>query len=315
MYPWQQQAMQAFSAYTGTGRIPNALLIRGPSGCGKLELARLMARTLMCQEEQGAPCGQCRSCALFKSGAHPDFREITFEINSKTGKLRDVIIVDQIRGLIDALVKTTTISQRKIAIIHPAEQMTQSAANALLKTLEEPVGETVHILVSHDSGRLPATVLSRCQHLQVDLPNAAEAQSWLMQSLEVSSDDALMALKASAGRPLEATSLIEDGGLEEYRNTLQVLTDLRSGLISDGGALMALADYNPARLWGWLSLRCADAARTLALRSGPRDLICQVAELQVLADRNRRLLAKPVRRDFLLRDWLIQWAAIKAAKP
>ena len=310
MYPWQKNAFDAFSNYLETGRIPDALLIWGPSGCGKLELAKTMARRLMCQTMQGGQCDPCRSCALFESGAHPDFREITFEVNQKTGKLRDLIIVDQIRGLIEALVKTTTISQTKVAIIHPAERMNPNAANALLKTLEEPVGQTVQILVSHDPGRLPATVRSRCQRLHVDAPKTDLAQQWLEQSVDVEGEAATLALKASSGRPLEAKALIEDGGLDQYRDTLQVLQDLRAGNISDSHALMKLADLDSVRLWNWLSLRCADAMRTLTIKSGPESLIRGIADLQHLADRNRRLMATPVRKDLLLRDWLIQWASI-----
>ena len=315
MYPWQESTQLAFNSYTESERIPQGLLVWGPSGCGKLELARLMARELLCINGGKGGCGECRSCALVDGGAHPDFREITFEVNKDTGKLRDVIRVDQVRALIEALYKTTTISSRKVAIIHPAERMHVSASNALLKTLEEPVGDTVQILVSHDPGRLPATVRSRCQALHLDLPEPAVALEWLIKTTDSSEEDAKMALKASAGSPLEALSLVEDGSLESYRNTVRMLVQLRSGALSAGRATAAMADYDPARLWSWLSLKCVDLLRAAIQHSDSGKNLQSLTELQRLADRNKRLLATPVRKDLLLRDWLIQWSSVSATMP
>lgn len=315
MYPWHNIAHTAFENYLETGRIPHALLVWGPSGCGKLELGRAIACELLCHTGQASACGECRSCSLFNTGAHPDFREVTFEINPKTGKTRDVITVDQVRTLIEALYKTTTISQRKVAIIHPAESMNDNAANALLKTLEEPVGETVQILVAHDPGRLPATVRSRCQRLHVGAPESSQALDWLEQSFDASREDAALALRASAGRPLEAGAMIEDGGLSQYRETVRMLAHLGDGSISDGRATAAMADYDPVRLWNWLSLKCADLLRGILKDSLSGPDIQALTQLQRLADRNKLLVATPVRKDLLLRDWLIQWATITATMP
>jgi DNA polymerase-3 subunit delta' len=315
MYPWHNGPYTAFKNYLESGRIPHALLVWGPSGCGKLELGRTIARELLCHSGKDGVCDQCRSCELFNSGAHPDFREVTLEIHPKTGNLRDVIIVDQIRALIETLYKTTTISQRKVAIIHPAESMNVNAANALLKTLEEPVGETVQILVTHDPGRLPATVRSRCQRLHVGAPESSQALAWLEQAFDARHEDAVMALRASAGRPLEAGAMIEDGGLSQYRDTERMLAHLGDGSISNGRATAAMADYDPVRLWTWLSLKCADLLRGILKDSLSGPDIQALTKLQRLADRNKLLVATPVRKDLLLRDWLIQWAAITATMP
>ena len=315
MYPWQDSTTAAFRSYTDSGRVPQGLLIWGPSGCGKFDLAHLMARELLCLDDGPGACGECRSCKLLDGGAHPDFREITFEINKDTGKLRDVIRVDQIRALIEALYKTTTISNRKVAIIHPAERMHVSASNALLKTLEEPVGDTVQILVAHDPGRLPATVLSRCQKLHLGLPDPEQAHEWLVTKAGTNSEDAKLALKASAGSPLEALSLIEEGSLESYRDTVRMLVQLRNGSLSAGRATAAMADYDPARLWSWLSLKCVDLLRATLPHTQPGKNLQSLTELQKLADRNRLLVATPVRKDLLLRDWLIQWATVSATMP
>jgi DNA polymerase-3 subunit delta' len=295
--------------------VPHALLITGPSGCGKLDLAGHITRELLCLESAPGGCGRCRSCSLLDSGAHPDYRNVTFQLNENTGKIRDVIRVSQIRALIEALYKTTTISPRKAAVIHPAERMNISAANALLKTLEEPVGDTVLILVAHDAGRLPATVRSRCQRLSVALPGREEAVKWLIESGVADSSSANEALAAAAGRPLEARALLEEGTLDQYRSTLQTLHALRRGEASDGRAMAVMADFDPVALWNWLSLRCAGLLRASLVDDPGRGDVRTLADLQRLADRNRLLAGTPVRKDLLLRDWLIQWKNLPATLP
>lgn len=312
LYPWQKDTYQIFCSYLETGRVPQGLLIWGPAGCGKIKLANSIARGLLCLNDGHEACGECRSCLLMNGGAHPDFREITFELNKDTGKLRNIIRVNQIRELIDAMYKTTTISSRKVAIIHPAEHMNDSAANALLKTLEEPIGDTMQILVTHDPGRLPATVLSRCQKLHQKAPDASQALDWLTEQSNAEMDDAKLALKASAGSPLEALGLIEEGLLDDYRKAVQLLVQLRNGSVSSGFASAALSDYEPVRLWSWLSLKSADLLRATIDGSVSGKNFQSLTELQRLADRNRRLASTPVRKDLLLRDWLIQWASVSA---
>lgn len=315
MYPWQSDTRRVFEAYLESGRLPHALLLTGPPGCGKVELAGEFARELLCLEGGAGGCGHCRSCRQFAGGAHPDFREVTFEFRPRSEILRDVITVDQVRDLIETLYKTTTTSPRKVAIIHPAEYMNRNAANALLKTLEEPVGDTVLILVSHDAGRLPATIRSRCQRLLMDLPPRGQAVDWLVQSAGADPADAGEALAAAAGRPLQARALLENDGLERYRGAIQLLAALRQGAASDGMALSTMVDYEPADLWTWLSLRCSDLVRQLLRNDTPAPDVKPLTELQIQADRNRLLAMTPVRNDLLLRDWLIQWKNLPASLP
>jgi DNA polymerase-3 subunit delta' len=313
--PWTSNAAATFQMYVSQQRVPHALLVTGPSGCGKLDLARDISRQLLCLEARERGCGTCRSCALLGGGAHPDFREVTFEPHPKTGVLRDVITVDQVRALIEALYKTTTISSRNVAVIHPAERMNISAANAILKTLEEPVGSTVLILVAHDAGRLPATVRSRCQRLPVALPDRETSLRWLVDGGGIDEAEARQALAAAAGRPLEARTLVESGELEHYRAAMEALRQLRSGAASDGSAVAGMADFDQARLWTWLSLRSATILRQLAQAGDQGELAKDLSKLQLLADRNRVLVGTPVRKDLLLRDWLIQWKQLPARLP
>ena len=126
-----------------------------------------MVARLLCRENEPAGlCSHCRSCTLLAAGSHPDY----FDLQPDEGK--QVIKVDQVRALIGKLDLTTSISERKVACIHPAEEMNAAAANALLKSLEEPAGNTVLILVSDNPGRLPVTIRSRCQAISVNQPDS-----------------------------------------------------------------------------------------------------------------------------------------------
>ncbi len=178
-YPWLEPADAEFSERFNEDRLPHALLLHGPRDTGKTALAVTFIASILCLENQHPACGSCRSCQLLQTGAHPDRHIITFEENPKTGVLRKELVVSQVRKLISSLNLTNTISKRKAALIHPVEASNKSTINALLKTLEEPPGETVLVLVSHDSGHLPATIRSRCQNLHVRPAASKGAIEWL----------------------------------------------------------------------------------------------------------------------------------------
>ncbi len=175
-YPWLAYAGERLARNAEGGRRAHALLVSGPRGLGKVDLALREAAALLCLSGERPACGRCRSCQLMAGGAHPDFRQVTFEVNDK-GQLRSVIAVDQIRDLIASLQLTNSLSALKVAVIHPAEAMNRNAANALLKTLEEPAGDLVLMLVASDDARLPATVRSRCQVIGVRQPDADDARA------------------------------------------------------------------------------------------------------------------------------------------
>jgi len=310
MYPWLEPADAEFAERFAENRLPHALLLYGPRDSGKTELATGFIASILCLKNQHPACGSCRSCQLLKSGAHPDRQEITFEEHpEKPGELRKELVVSQVRRLIAALNLTNTISPRKAAFIHPVEASNQSTVNALLKTLEEPPGETILVLVSHDSGHLPATIRSRCQNLRVCPADTTRAIDWLCANLKAGRADAEAALQAAAGSPLKAARMIRDGSIEQYHRTLSVMEDIRQKRSGPGSATDALADIDPDLLWSWISLFAAAEVRRVI--SSPA-IATEVSRLQSLADRNRTLLPTPVRKDFLLQDWLIQWSRIRA---
>lgn len=321
--PWLQESHRQFSQQVLAGRLAHALLLSGPPGLGKLHLAREMASALLCLQplqdvtevEPGLACGHCRSCQLFAGGAHPDFRLVTFLPKDNSEGLKTVIGVDQVRELIASMQLTNGLSPRKVALIHPAEGMNRNAANALLKTLEEPLGELVLLLVSNDASRLPATIRSRCQSLHIRSPGLAEAEAWLQQFAEVNQEQASMALRAAANSPLQAAQLLQQGRVDEYRVVLQQLQRISNDGEQATSAYDQLFKLDQAELWYWLAIASAEKLRSVGTTTNGQDVQPTATqqrrwlELYQLANRNRQLLSTPVRKDLLLRDWLIQWAA------
>ena len=305
--PWLQPALETFERFLEAGRLPHALLLSGPSGCGKQRLAVRICRDLLCA--QGG-CGECRSCTLYEGGAHPEFRAITFEEHPRTGAMRTVITVDQLRAVVEAMTRTTTVSDRKVALIFPAEAMNQNAANALLKTLEEPPGNAVLLLVSDNPARLPNTIRSRCQRIDVQLPDREQARDWLARETGADGEAVTLALKAAADKPLVARELLESDSVQAYRNCMEILDAVGVGRMGTGKALSDLADSDIRQIWIWLSLRSAEALRKISLQSNSPVAARRMAELQRKADRNRLLAATPVRDDLLLREWLLQWRGL-----
>ena len=169
---WLAPQLQSLRRARAQGRLPHALLIQDAPGAGGAQLALLAAQTALCTEPE-APCGRCRECLRVATRAHPDLWFLAPEEDSIQIK------VDQVRALSDALLLSAHGATASVAIVDPADMLTPSSANALLKTLEEPRAGVLIVLVTQVSARLPATVLSRCQRLQVRPPSRRECLAWL----------------------------------------------------------------------------------------------------------------------------------------
>ncbi|MBK6598175.1 MAG: DNA polymerase III subunit delta' [Proteobacteria bacterium] len=174
--PWLATAQQSIQAAVQADRLPHALLIHEDAGAGGLELARWTSQLLLCRDRPRAPCGACPDCQWVLAGQHPDCMSVQPE-----GKSRQ-ILVDQIRTAVAELRLTGHSGRAKIAVFAPAEAINANAANALLKTLEEPTPSTLLILITAQPSRLLATIRSRCLTLRVAAPARAEAIEWLTQS-------------------------------------------------------------------------------------------------------------------------------------
>jgi len=308
-YPWLNRHWSFFMQRLEQDRLAHAVLIEGPAACGKMALADAMVARLLCREDQPRACGSCRSCQLIVGGAHPDYFELQPEEDS------EVIKVDQVRHLIGKLDLTTSISERKVAYIHPAENMNAASANALLKSLEEPAGNTVLILVSNNPGRLPVTIRSRCQAISVTQPDKQLVQEWLENTTGKDRDEISAALQAAGGSPLRAAYYLDSPELDAYEQVRQGLATLlgRPGAVSLISSQLNV--LNPADLWRWLSMCTGDVIKSimagLPLNWLPANVKLHdkaLLQLQRQADINRQLSTTSVRGDLLLQDWLIRWA-------
>lgn len=141
-------------------KLTHAYLLSGIMGVGKTAFSQRFAQFLLCEKKTGSEsCGGCRSCQWIQAGTHPDF--ILIEPTEK----KHTIKIDQIRELSDKLSRTAQQGGYQVVIISPADTMLIQAANALLKTLEEPTGKVILFLIDNQKSALPATIISRCQKI------------------------------------------------------------------------------------------------------------------------------------------------------
>lgn len=217
IYSWQHTLFAQLTAQHAT--LPHALLLSGRRGIGKADFARHLARALLCEARQtdGDACGTCPACGWFDAGNHPDYRAITLSDGdndeeegdeSPRKKAPTQIGVNQIRALTDFMTTSTHRAGLRVILIDPADALNTHAANALLKSLEEPLPDTLYLLVCHQPRRLPATVRSRCQHQPMPMPNLTEAREWLVAQGVTTPD---LSLALCAGAPLEARAMATEG--------------------------------------------------------------------------------------------------------
>ena len=216
-------------------RLPHALLLAGQKGIGKFDLARSFAESLLCENPTPslAACGSCLACGWLAQGNHPDFRLVQPDAMAEeesdgaesAGKKKpsQQITIDQIRALDDFLHVGTHRHGVRVVLVHPAEAMNRATANALLKSLEEPVPGTLFILVSNESQRLIPTIRSRCQQLTIPVPEHGQSEAWLAQA---GVKDAGRWLALAGGAPVLAVEL----GSGDERDVLDALvTELVKG--------------------------------------------------------------------------------------
>jgi DNA polymerase-3 subunit delta' len=202
--PWLGEAQQRVRTARLAGRMPHALLIIAPPGLGAEQLAGWIAAFVLCESAAVRPCDVCRSCRLLRADSHPDLHVVRIEAEAKQIK------VEQIRELIDALSLSSYCGGYKVAVIEGAEALNASGANAFLKTLEEPAGDTLLVMIARPNHRLPATIASRCLRLTLRPPALHTAKSWLAAHA-ASKDPWDAALALAGGAPLLAAQLQAEG--------------------------------------------------------------------------------------------------------
>ena len=192
MFPWLETSYQQLSDRIAAAKLHHALLIQGPSGLGKSSFVLQLAQLLLCKSRQGDKvCGQCQSCSLNAAATHPDLHIV--ESDKQIG-------VDQIRDAIKKLVSSAHLSGAKVLIIYDAHTMTESSANALLKTLEEPTANTFLLLTTNKPERLLPTIKSRCEKLALPLPTLDATICWVKTQFDGDID--INFAKLFSARPL-----------------------------------------------------------------------------------------------------------------
>ena len=203
------------------GRLAHAYLFSGPDGIGKRLMALALARAVVCHEQRG--CGDCVACRKIDHHNHPDLHILEPQGTS--------IKIEQIRVIQRELSLKPLEAPRKICLIDQAELMTVGAANALLKTLEEPRGDTLLILISAQPNRLLETIRSRCQQLPFNRHPLERIQNELEQQLDIAPEEAHILAALSEGSFKKAFGKDRDLYLEQRRNLLKTLTGLSTGSI------------------------------------------------------------------------------------
>ncbi len=320
-YPWLSPLW--FRLLGMRQRLPHAVLLAGPQGVGKLELARGWAQSLLCEQPRadGEACGECEGCHWFVAGTHPDFMHLTLlEKETRDGDVRlaTEISVEQARQAVDFVQLSTYRAGYRLVLIEPAEALNTASANALLKVLEEPPINTVFILVSHQSRQLLPTILSRCHKLEAGLPDKAVLGSWLKQN---GLDE--KALAWVSGAPLAALEARDEGELEIRQELLDALSKTKN---LDSVALAETWNKQvPARTWHQVSykwlldlLACSLGGRALfnpdyeaALRGLARGVkLGNLLDFVRRESEAGRWVDHPLNRQMVMEAWLIEYSRV-----
>ena len=242
-------AVAAFLDAARSGRMHHAWLLAGPRGIGKATFACLAARRLLA-EAAGPQLGEAGLdvpddhpvASLLDAGSHPDFRLIARLAKANSEELARSITVDQIRGLQPLFATTPSLSARRVIVIDAGDDMERSAANALLKNLEEPPAGTIFLLVSHAPGSLLPTIRSRCRLLRFGPLEDADVRAILSATLPGAQDDEIASLtRIAAGAPGSAQRFagLDIAGLDAAIERLAVHGDPSNALRSALGKMLA----------------------------------------------------------------------------
>jgi DNA polymerase-3 subunit delta' len=220
-FPWQQQQWHFILKRAQQNKLPQALLLTGQAGLGKELFAQQIIKTLLCENgiAKQQPCNNCRSCNLINAQTHPDYYALHPE---EAGK---AIKIDVVRDLIARLQQSAQYHTYKIALISPADLLNKAAANALLKTLEEPTAKTLIILVTDQISSLSATIRSRCQMINFTTPNIDIAATWLSDHAP-KNIDVRQILRLTENSPLRALELTEENNFAQQQTIIKELLAL-----------------------------------------------------------------------------------------
>ncbi len=314
-YPWLEPVRKQWLALISANRVPHAVLLRGVPGSGRRMLAGVLARDMLCETEGIGPgqaaCGKCAGCQLLSAGNHPDLYSLKPD--------GQYIKVAHIRAMTAALTLSAHRNGRKVAIVESAGCMNAAAANALLKTLEEPSDNACLILISDESDQLLPTITSRCQIISIPLPEAWQVADWLRRDDEV----VPLALVLAGGAPLLARKWLENGRLTRFMGFLDDMASLLSG----GGAATAseiVARWSDSLTAQWLAALNRYLLHLKQVRLGLRPALAadetwltrlkhhlddeeKMCNVTKHLGRLTRYLDSVLKKELLLEEFLINW--------
>lgn len=322
--PWQ---VDLWRQLAGRAQHAHAYLLHGPAGIGKRLLAEQLMALLLCQRPvEARACGECKACQLLAAQTHPDHYVLEPEEVDKA------IRVDQVRDLVGFVTQTAQLGGRKVILLEPAEAMNLNAANALLKSLEEPSGDTVLLLISHQPSRLLPTIKSRCVQQACPLPGRQQSLDWLAARLpELGPELREQLLTLAAGSPLAALKLHEQKVLELRAHVVDGVKKLlkqqqsASQLAEGWNALPLILLFDWFCEWAHLILRYQMAGDEAELGAADMQKVLQylaqkssqqkvIALQDWLLEHRQKVLGKAnLNRVLLLEALLVQWATLPGA--
>ena len=268
--------------------LAHAYLFVGPPHVGKMTLALNLAQALNCCEAAERPCGECLSCQKIASGSHADVQVIGLTRNGDSAEAK-LISIDQIREIRHSASLPPFEGKYKIFIVEGAEFLSTEAANCLLKTLEEPEDKIIIILLTANDRLLPATVVSRCQRLEL-LPLAtAEVESVLTNQWSIEPQKARLLARLSHGCPGWALSAARDDSLlEQHAEKIDSLLDIINadyeGRFAYANQLAAQFTQNRALVQEVLDLWLEYWHDLMLAKIGCSDIVTNVDRLATLTE-------------------------------
>ncbi len=337
LYPWQQDSWQQLQQLRT--RLPHAILLYGTEGIGKTAFAEEFAQSLLCETpaSDGHACGQCAACNWFLQQNHPDFRRVRPEAlneeddsegegseEKKPAKAAKTpskeIKIDQIRALADFMNVSTHRGGKRVVVLYPAEALNNAAANALLKTLEEPPPDTIFLLICNRLDRLLPTILSRCRKFALPMPSREQALAWL-QAQQLPQPDVWLA--EQGGAPLAALQAAQS---EDHQVLEELLVFLAAPStekalktaerLQKATPLATLTGWMQRWLYDMLSLQMASTLRyyprhrsalaALGGRLSPQALLAAIAQ----ANERRAVADHPLSAKLFIEDMLLAYVAL-----
>lgn len=216
--PWLTPQIAQFRQQLQSGKLPHGLLLVGRRGDGLHALGEHLAKTILCGKAE-APCGQCKACQLFQAGTHPDYRLLEPEGKSETIK------IEPIRAMSAFMSGTAQQGGARVVRLRSAERMNTSAANALLKVLEEPGRDSFLILEAESLSRLLPTVRSRCRIIKLTVPDQTQATAFL-EGEGITANEQPLRLVMSEGAPLTAAAL-DSSAMDRWREQAEAFNNRR----------------------------------------------------------------------------------------